>query len=217
MHSALVYTFKSDTNAQIDVTFTMLGTDRSEMGIQHLVRPARDREIQLEVPMPDFPHFNAQIMVENKGSGSFAFTKLQIKSDLNDEDGLIQIQSRTANTATIKVGPLPEPRILTFLDAWYPGWLAYVDGKEAPILRANEQFKAVSLPAGSHEVRFVFKPTLTFVALTISLATLGLSLMLLIICWFLRLPGTSNSGRDTFSIEIRCENTAAYPCPVVEQ
>lgn len=217
VHSALVYTFKSDTNAQIDVTFTMPGTDRSQMGIQHLVRPTRDREIQLEVPLPDFPHFNAQMVVENKGSGSFAFTKLQIKSDLNDEDGLIQILSRTANTARVKVGPLPEPRILTFLDAWYPGWLAYVDGKEAPILRANEQFKAVVLPAGTHEVHFVFKPTLTFAALTISLVTLGLSLILLIICWFLRLPGASNSGPDTFSIEISFDDTRAGACPLVEQ
>ncbi len=217
VHSALLYYYKSDTNAQIDVTFTMPGTDRSEMGIQHMVRPTHDREAQLEVPLPDFPKLVAKIMVENKGQGNFTFTRMQIKSDLQDEDGLIQIQSRTANTALVQVGPLPEPRILTFLDAWYPGWNAYVDGKKVPILRADEQFKAVALPAGTHEVRFVFKPTLTFAALTVSLATLGLSLILLLICWRLRLPGVSPNSADKSSVEICCETISESSCPVVEQ
>jgi len=217
VHSTLVYSYKSNTSAQIDVTFTMPGTDRSEMGIQHLARPTHDREAQLEVPLPDFPQLKAQIVVENKGQGDFTFTKIQIKSDLNDEDGLIRIQSRTANTATVQVGPLPGPRILTFLDAWYPGWLAYVDDKEVPILRADEQFKAVVLPAGTHEVRFVFKPALTFTALVISLGTLGLSLVLLLVCWFMRLPGVSNIGEEKFSVEICCENASAPVCPVFEE
>lgn len=205
VHSALVYYYKSNTNAQIDVTFTMPGTDRNEKGIQHMVRPTHDREAQLEVPLPDFAALRAQLMVENKGRGDFMFTRMEIKSDLNDEDGLIQIKSRTANTTTVQVGPLKEARILTFLDAWYPGWFAYVDGKEVPILRADEQFKAVVLPAGTHEVRFVFRPALTFLALAISLGTLGLALVLLIVCWYFRLPGVSKSSVETFSVELSYE------------
>ena len=92
-----------------------------------------------------------------------------------------------------------------------------MDDKEVPILRADEQFKAVVLPAGTHEVRFVFKPALTFTALVISLGTLGLSLVLLLVCWFMRLPGVSNIGEEKFSVEICCENASAPVCPVFEE
>lgn len=205
VHSTLVYAYKSETTAIVDVTFTMPGTDRSEMGFQLAARPTGAREMQFEVPLPDLPNLQAQFVVQNKGRGDFTFTRMQIRSDLNDEDGLIQITSRTANTATVQVGPLSGPRILTFLDSWYPGWKAYVDGKEAPILRADEQFKAVALSPGSHEVRFVFQPLLTAQALGISLASVALALVLLLICWYYRLPGVSSDPGEAFSLEIICD------------
>ena len=43
-------------------------------------------------------------------------------------------------------------------DPYYPGWRAFVDGVETPILRADYLFRAIALPPGSHEVRFVFVP-----------------------------------------------------------
>ena len=43
-------------------------------------------------------------------------------------------------------------------DPYYPGWRAFVDGEETPILRADYLFRAIALPPGSHEVRFVFAP-----------------------------------------------------------
>jgi hypothetical protein len=43
-------------------------------------------------------------------------------------------------------------------DVWHDWWTAEVDGKPAPILRANVMFRAVAVPAGRHEVRFRFEP-----------------------------------------------------------
>ncbi|MBN2058660.1 MAG: YfhO family protein [Candidatus Saganbacteria bacterium] len=43
-------------------------------------------------------------------------------------------------------------------EAYYPGWQAFVDGKEAEIQRANDFFRSVRLPRGSHTVRFVYLP-----------------------------------------------------------
>jgi Bacterial membrane protein YfhO len=41
---------------------------------------------------------------------------------------------------------------------FYPGWRAFVDGREAQILRANSVMMAVVVPGGDHRVEFVFDP-----------------------------------------------------------
>lgn len=65
-----------------------------------------------------------------------------------------------------------QPGYLVLSDAYYPGWRATVDGRPAPIERANYAFRAVYTPAGSHTVRFVFEPLIWKVGLGISGATL---------------------------------------------
>jgi hypothetical protein len=40
----------------------------------------------------------------------------------------------------------------------FPGWQAELDGKTRTIHRANGLFRAICIPAGTHELRFVFRP-----------------------------------------------------------
>ena len=47
---------------------------------------------------------------------------------------------------------------LVLSDLYYPGWEAYVDGVRAPIHQGNYLFRAVELPSGNHQVRFVYRP-----------------------------------------------------------
>ena len=53
----------------------------------------------------------------------------------------------------------PAEGYLVLSDPYYPGWQAQVDGEPAELLRANYAFRAVSVPAGSHAVTMVFRPT----------------------------------------------------------
>ncbi len=51
-----------------------------------------------------------------------------------------------------------KPGFVVLNDVWHPWWVAEVDGKPATIVRANVLFRAVTVPAGRHRVRFSFRP-----------------------------------------------------------
>jgi len=55
------------------------------------------------------------------------------------------------------------PALLVVSDVDYPGWHARVDGRAAPILRANYILRAIPIPAGDHTVTLTFFPE-TFAA-----------------------------------------------------
>jgi hypothetical protein len=48
--------------------------------------------------------------------------------------------------------------ILVISDVLAPGWSATVDGREAPIVRADYAFRAVPVPAGEHDVVMRYLP-----------------------------------------------------------
>jgi hypothetical protein len=48
--------------------------------------------------------------------------------------------------------------ILLLNDVWQRWWTVEVDGRPAPMLRANVLFRAVVVPAGKVRIRFVFRP-----------------------------------------------------------
>lgn len=50
------------------------------------------------------------------------------------------------------------PALLVLADNHYEGWVARVDGREAPILRTNHTLRGVVVGAGEHEVVFSFEP-----------------------------------------------------------
>ena len=47
-------------------------------------------------------------------------------------------------------------KLLFLSDTYYPGWKAFVDNKETPILKADYAFRAIIIPSGVHQVIFTF-------------------------------------------------------------
>jgi hypothetical protein len=62
--------------------------------------------------------------------------------------------------------------ILVFLDSHYPGWKAYVDGRETAIAKANHFYRAVHVPQGRHFVEFKYEPLSFKIGVIISSLTL---------------------------------------------
>jgi hypothetical protein len=82
---------------------------------------------------------------------------------------------------------LPRPGLLVLSEAWFPGWVASVDGAPAEILRADYVLRGVALGAGSHLVRFDYRPRSV---------TIGAGLTLLGVCGVLGLVASDRRRRE---------------------
>lgn len=67
-----------------------------------------------------------------------------------------------------------QPGFLVLTDSWFSGWQASVDGKPAPIHRANHLFRAVPVAAGASTVVFEYRPSSVRIGAWISGVTVAL-------------------------------------------
>ena len=75
-----------------------------------------------------------------------------------DEKGVAEVKTYTPQKIEISA-KTENPQLLFLSDNYYPGWKAFVDGRETKIYRAHYSFRAVLVPEGSHQVVFSYKPT----------------------------------------------------------
>lgn len=71
------------------------------------------------------------------------------------------------------------PGWLVCAQTFHPGWHAYVNGREVPVLRANGAFSAVELAAGASTVELVYAPQSFERGLSLTLASLLATLLYL--------------------------------------
>jgi Bacterial membrane protein YfhO len=65
--------------------------------------------------------------------------------------------------------------VLMLADVFYPGWKAKLDGHETEIYRADSVLRAVFVPAGGHEIEFVYNPLSFRVGTTVTLSTIAIA------------------------------------------
>ncbi|MBI5603698.1 MAG: YfhO family protein, partial [Deltaproteobacteria bacterium] len=84
----------------------------------------------------------------------------------------VQVTSYGANRITLNV--LSQTRAyLVLSEVYYPGWKAYVDGREKTIFPADYAFRGIPIDPGEHKVAFRYQPISIKIGGIISLLTLS--------------------------------------------
>ena len=100
------------------------------------------------------------------------------QSNLNSDSGRIISINYGWNRCKIDV-QVDNPALLVLNDPWHPGWIAKIDGRETPVLRANIIFRGVMIEPGRHQVEFIYSPKRFRIGMIVSGLTLFTVLVLL--------------------------------------
>lgn len=89
--------------------------------------------------------------------GAFPLPDDARRPDWTSEIGAVWFVRQDTDTIHYVVRSEKEAVLMT-TEVAYPGWRAWIDGQEAPLLRANFIQRAVQVPAGTHLVTMRFDP-----------------------------------------------------------
>jgi hypothetical protein len=115
---------------------------------------------------PDFDALNTVILAAPNGSAP----AMNAPTDSPPADQ-VEIVHRDPNSVTLQA-QLARPAYVVLLDRYDPNWQATLDGRPAPVFRANQIFRAVYAGAGVHEIRFEYHQRGFRLGMIISLLTL---------------------------------------------
>ncbi|MGQ9652454.1 MAG: YfhO family protein, partial [Thermodesulfobacteriota bacterium] len=105
-------------------------------------------------------------------TGAFPLPDDIRRPDWTSEMGSVWFVRQDTDTIHYLVRSEKEALLMT-TEVAYPGWRAWIDGEEAPLLRANFVQRAVQVPSGTHLVTMRFEPKGWKVGMILSLTGLG--------------------------------------------
>ncbi len=95
----------------------------------------------------------------------------------------VQITRYENEFVEMKVDP-KQKGVLVFSDLYYPGWHAFIDGKETKIFPVNMIQRGVEVPAGFHVITWEYRPIFFYIGLAISsVSVILITIWLLIWCY----------------------------------
>lgn len=108
-------------------------------------------------------------------SQDFSFAKSTVNA---------QVTIQSYEDQRIKLKTLQDkkaPMILS--NIYYPGWKAFIDGKEAKVHKVNFIFQSILIPSGSHLVEFKYQPESFYYGLYLSMLGSVITIISLAILW----------------------------------
>jgi uncharacterized membrane protein YfhO len=100
--------------------------------------------------------------------------------DLAGTDTSVNVREFKNNRISAEVSS-KAASFINFSQNYYPGWKAYVNGRQVPVHMVNGLIQGIEVPAGDSTVEFKFQPASIYIGGAISLATL--LVLLLYIIW----------------------------------
>jgi hypothetical protein len=130
--------------------------------VVHAMTPVRDWHEALLRMVQGHDHFRSVLL---EGAPAAA-------GDRGPEDRatILRFEPETLTVETVT----DRPGWLVLAEAWYPGWRARVNGKDAPCVPANVWMRAVAIPAGRSEVVLRFRSRLLPIGAAVSAACAAL-------------------------------------------
>lgn len=120
------------------------------------------------------PHLN--LVDQEDGAYIYRFDQARSRAWIDgDAPATTRVVSWSPNRITLTT---EGPGKLILSEIGYPGWIARMDGQDIPIELHDGLFRSVKIPAGQHEVVFVFRPSLVFLGLAITSLTVLLGVLL---------------------------------------
>ncbi len=109
-------------------------------------KTAGDEQALSELADPKIPPFKNVLLAADaaapSSSGQGIIGSVEV---LAYKTGHVRLRTQSEQAALLRIA-----------DKFDPGWRAFVDGKSAPVLRADYLFQAVFIPAGAHEIELKF-------------------------------------------------------------
>ncbi len=109
----------------------------------------------------------------------------EIEQNKTDSATTITITSYTPNAVSLKATSAKQ-QLLTFLQSYYPGWKATIDGKPSEIYLSNYLTISILFPKGEHEVMFTYNNSAIITAAAISYTSFIVLLLLFSYTWIIK-------------------------------
>jgi hypothetical protein len=110
---------------------------------------AQTGEKAFELIKQDQVDLKTEVILEHVGQNAEKTCALNTQAD-------VEIVFIEADTVEVNVSS-QSPGYLIMADVWYPGWRAWIDEEETPVLRANYLFRAVAVPEGEQKVIIAYR------------------------------------------------------------
>jgi hypothetical protein len=79
--------------------------------------------------------------------------------DSTGSDAMVIVVSRTDTRTEYAVEVTGDAdAVIVMNDAYFPGWMAEIDGQSVPLYRADVMFRAVTVPPGRHTLIVAYRP-----------------------------------------------------------